>query len=494
MTLAQFGSDESMVVALQGPPSAVTSQGKELVARIDALPRTVVVSPWSAGTAIGGLRPRPGVAGIVVRVGHRSDEALTEMLELVEGQVEKTVTEPVQASIAGLPKIFASYAEANEHASKTGEMIAIPVLLLVLLLVFRTVVAALIPVIVGGVVVAATEGVMRLLLGAVEIDAFALGAAGMMGLALGVDYSLLVVSRFREERAKADMPTAMRATVEASARSIVPAATGLLLAMALAPQVLPGAVVSSSALAIMIATVLSAFSALFAVPAAIMLLGSNLERWSLPKRTFVRGAPLRLSSRIARRPRAVVGIVLGLLLLGVVGARSTPAWPAPELLPEGGEGRVEEEQVERALGPGWLAPIEVVVSGRGEPMTSPRRMRSLVAFQELVQEEGGVEAVAGFGAIQRSLKPLSGFESQLVRQQRGARRLDNGLERTQGGVRRSGSSLRAAAAGAGQLSQGVEDAASGAGSAHPGPGRCRHRIEPDDGGAVACQRRHGQAC
>lgn len=463
VTLKQFGSDESMVVALRGPAGAVTRQGKVLATRIDALPKTIVVSPWSSGTAISGLRPDPGTAGIVVRVGHQKDEALSEMLDLVEGQVERTVREPVQASIAGLPKIFSSYADANETASRTGEMIAIPVLLLVLLLVFRTVVAALIPVVVGGVVVAATEGVMRLMLGAVEIDAFALGAAGMMGLALGVDYSLLVVSRFREERAKADQAAAVRATVEASARSIVPAACGLLLAMALAPQVLPGTVVSSSALAIMIATVLSAFSALFAVPAAIMLLGGNLERWSLPKRTFVRGGALRLSGRIARRPRVVVGIVLGLMLLGVVGTTLDTGVATPELLPEGSEGRVEEEQVERALGPGWLAPIEVVVSGRGEPMTSPRRMRSLVAFQELVQQEKGVEEVAGFSTIQRSLEPLSGFESQLAAQQRGARRLGDGLARTRDGVWQSGDSLRAAAAGAGRISEGVADAKDGAG-------------------------------
>lgn len=463
VTLRQFGSDESMVVALRGPRGAVTRQGKVLAGRIDSLPKTVVVSPWSSGTAISGLRPSPGAAGIVVRVGHREDEALSEMLDLVEGQVERTVTEPVQASIAGLPKIFSSYADANETASRTGEMIALPVLLLVLLLVFRSVVAALIPVVVGGVVVAATEGVLRLLLGAVEIDAFALGAAGMLGLALGVDYSLLVVSRFREERAKADQAAAVRATVEASARSIVPAACGLLLAMALAPQVLPGAVVSSSALAIMIATVFSAFSALFAVPAAIMLLGSNLERWSLPKRSFVRGGALRLSGRVARRPRAVVGIVLGLMLLGVVGTTLDTGVATPELLPEGSEGRVEEEQVEKALGPGWLAPIEVVVSGRGEPMTSPRRMRSLVAFQELVQRERGVDEVAGFSTIQRSLAPLSGFESQLAAQQRGAKRLGDGLARTREGVWRSGDSLRAAAAGAGRLSEGVAEAEDGAG-------------------------------
>src|ERR1700709_1656342 len=78
ITLRQFGSDESMVVALHGPPAAVVRQGRELATRIESLPRTIVVSPWSAGTAIGGLRPKPGVAGIVVRVGHRDGQALTE--------------------------------------------------------------------------------------------------------------------------------------------------------------------------------------------------------------------------------------------------------------------------------------------------------------------------------------------------------------------------------------------------------------------------------
>jgi RND superfamily putative drug exporter len=463
ITLNQFGSDESMVVALRGPRVAVARQGRTLVGRIDSLPKTIVVSPWSAGMAIGGLRPKPGVAGIVVRVGHRSDQALTEMLELVEGQVERTVTAPVRASIAGLPKIFASYADANQHASKAGELIALPVLLLVLLLVFRSVVAALIPIVAGGAVVAATEGVMRLLLGAVEIDAFALGAAGMMGLALGVDYSLLVVSRFREERTKVDLPTAVRVTVETTARSIIPAGSGLVLAMLIASQALPGAVVTSSALAIMIATVLSAFSALFAVPAAIMLLGRHLDRWSLPRRYSVRGAPVWLTSRISRRPRAVVAIVLGLLLLGALASTLNTGVATPGLLPKGDRGRVEEEQVQRALGPGWLAPIEVVVSGRGEPVTSPRRMRSLVAFQDQVQHEEGVETVAGISTIQHNLKPLSGFESQLAKQQRGVTRLGNGLARTDSGAQRNSSGLRAAAAGAGQVRHGVEAAGAGAG-------------------------------
>ena len=463
ITLRQFGSDESMVVALRGPRAEVARQGRRLVARLDELPRTVVVSPWSTGTTIGGLHPSPGVAGIVVRVGHRSDQVLAEMLELVEGRVNKTVRPPVDASIAGLPEVFSSYAHASTHASNTGELIAIPVLLLILLLVFRSVVAALIPVVAGGFVVGATQGVMRLLLGVVEIDAFALGAAGMMGLALGVDYSLLVVSRFREERENAELPVAVRATVARTARSVVPAASGLLLAMGIAAAVLPGAVVSSSALAIMIATVLSAVSALFAAPAAIMLLGSNLDRWSLPRRRSARGFAALASTRLARRGGVAVALVAVLLVLGALSSTLDTGVATPGLLPPGEHGRVEEERVEHALGPGWVAPIEVVMSGQGEPMTSPGRMRSLIAFQKKVGRDEGVQSVAGFGAIQRGLKPLSGFESQLVEQQRGSTRLDTGIARTSGGAMRSSSGMRRAAAGASRLGRSVEAASDGAG-------------------------------
>jgi len=464
ITLRQFGSDESMVVALSGPADAVAEQGKELVGRIDALPKTLVVSPWSPGTAIGGLQPKPGVAGIVVRVEHRNEEALSGMLDLVEGQVERTVRAPVDASIAGLPKIYDSYAEANESASRTGEMIALPLLLLVLLLVFRSVVAALIPVIVGGATVAATEGVMRLTMGVFEIDAFALGAAGMMGLALGVDYSLLFVSRFREERGKSNLNVAIQTTIERTARSILPAAGGLLLAMLIAPQVLPGALVSSSALAIMIATAFSAFSALFAVPAAIVLLGDNLERWTLPQRRRVkRNRALGISNRIASRPRLVALIVFGLVALSLISTTLDTAIGTPSLLPKGAEGRVEAEHVEDALGPGWLAPVEFVVSGNGEPMTSPQRLRSLVKLQERVQNDPGVERVAGLRTLQRRLAPLSTFEEQLTSQQRGSRRLSDGLVRVAEGAEENSSGIRAAAAGAGQVSQGVGEAGEGAG-------------------------------
>jgi RND superfamily putative drug exporter len=484
ITLQKFGSDESMIVSLRGPRALVVRQGRELTAGLDDLPKTLVISPWTANGSVKGLRPSPGVAGIVVRVGHQSNEDLEGMLELVEGQIGKTVTAPVSASVAGLPKVFDAYKEANQDAARTGELIAVPILLIVLLLVFRSVLAALIPVVIGGAVVSGTEGIMRLLLGAFEFDAFALGAVGMMGLALGVDYSLLVVSRFREERHKHDLPTAVQVTVEAAGRAIIPAGLGLCLAMLVASQILPGVTVSSSALAIMIATLLSMFSALWMAPAVAMLLGGNLDRWSLPGRFAVRGSALQLTRRVASSPRAVGAVVVVLLFLGVWASTLDSAVATPQLLPPGSPGRVDGEDVARDLGPGWLAPIEVVVNGRGEAMTSPDRLRSLTAFQDQVESDSGVESMVGFGQIERSLKPLSGFEGQLVKQEHESSRLSSGLSRIEHGAAAGSDGLAEAATGAGRLSSGVGSAATGAGllvqgldAAHTGSSQLTQGVE-----------------
>src|SRR5262249_35561069 len=78
---------------------------------------------------------------------------------------------------------------------------AAPLLLIVLLLVFRSLIAALIPLAFGALTVLAGRGVLVFLSSLMSIDALSLVVCTMMGLALGVDYSLLIVSRFREELA-----------------------------------------------------------------------------------------------------------------------------------------------------------------------------------------------------------------------------------------------------------------------------------------------------
>ena len=413
---------------------------------------------------LAGLAPRPGTAALLVRTAGPTTDQVSGLLSPVERKIDATVKDPVHASVAGLPVVIDSLRNAIGNAASLGELIAVPVLLLVLLFVFRSVLAAFVPLLVGGTVVVASKGVLDVLQHLVELDLFVVGVTAMMGLALGVDYSLLVVSRFREERRRAELPEAIEATVAGTARSIVPAGAALVLGMAVGAMALPNLFIRSVAIGIGTATVLSVVSALVMVPALLVLFGRHLERWSLPERRVERSAALRWSRRTAASTPAVLGLVFALFVLSGIALGLNSGIATAGLLPSGDPGHVQQEEVERALGPGWGAPAEVVLDGRGTPLTSPGRLKAIANFQRQVEEDPGVASAAGLLPLEHASTQLVGFESGLVRQEHGLDRLESGLGRLGDGAAQSTAGLTRAAVGSRALHAGVGAASAGAGA------------------------------
>jgi putative drug exporter of the RND superfamily len=465
IALKEFGSDDAMVVMLRGPHAQVRRQGRQLAGRLEAMPRMLVVTPWSGGGSIDGLSPSPEVVTLLVRVEATEAEEAS-VLPPVQHAVDARVRDPVHASIAGLPVITESLQKSGNDAAKLGELIAVPVLLLVLLLVFRSVLAAVMPVVVGGAVVMATRGLLAILNHFLPIDLFSASVVGMMGLALGVDYSLLVVSRFREERRKSDgdVGEAARITMQATARSVIPAGCGLSLAMLVSMTLLQGSIIRSAAIAVIVATLLSVISAICVVPALLTVLGDNLDRWALPMRQTGQVARLRWARRIAQRPGAVIAIVLVLVLLSGWAFGIDTGVASTAFLPPGDAGRQQQEEVEDALGPGWTAPMEVVVNGHGRPVTSTERLRALASFQHHVERDPGVATMAGFSAIARSAERSAAAETELAKQERGLKRLAVGIGRAHKGALLNTRGLQEAAAGSGKLEAGLGAAHGGAGA------------------------------
>jgi RND superfamily putative drug exporter len=460
--LREFGNDYPMIVLLRGPQGAVERQGRRLARRVRETPPMIVTSPWERGPTVAGLTPRPGVAALLVRTASPLGDTVLGLLPPLQRQVDRTVRGPVKASIAGLPVVIDSLHSSITDAAKLGQLIATPILLLVLLLVFRSVLAALIPLLIGSSIVMATRGILSLLLNFVELDLFVIGISAMMGLALGVDYSLLVVSRFREERKRAELPEAMVATVTATARSILPAGGALLLAMVVAQAALPNLIIRSVAIGISVATLLSIFCALCIVPSLLTLFGRNLDRWALPPRRSGQVAPLRWSRRVVARPGLVLGLVFVLVVLSGIAFNLHSEVPTAALLPDGNAGRVQQEEIEDALGPGWLSPTEVVINGRNQPVTSQARLDAIADFQRNAEEDPGVASVGGVAPIARGARQLAGIEDGLASQERGLDRLETGLGKLGDGAARGADGLASAAAGSKRFASGVS--AVGAGS------------------------------
>ena len=193
------------MILLRGPAAALDRQGPELIRALRRDPKVTTLSPWDRGN-VSQLRPDPRRALILADFHVDVKTAVNDTVEQLEDAIEEEIHPPVRATQTGYATISRAIQDESISSTEQGELLALPFLLLVLLLVFRSPIAAAIPLGFGAITVVASRGVLHFFTSWFSIDAFALTVCTMMGLALGVDYALLMVSRFREELAAGKEP------------------------------------------------------------------------------------------------------------------------------------------------------------------------------------------------------------------------------------------------------------------------------------------------
>jgi putative drug exporter of the RND superfamily len=453
-----FGDSAPFVILLRGPGAAIDRQGPELVAALREDPRVTTLSPWDTGS-VQRLRPTPSKALIIADFHVNTRTAVNETVPHLNNVIEEEISAPVDATQTGYATLSRAIQEDNLDASKQGELVALPFLLVILLLVFRSPIAALIPLAFGAITVVSSRGILYFFTGWFEIDAFALTVCSMMGLALGVDYALLMVSRFREELAEGREPIeAARLTRRHAGRTVAFAGSTLLLSMIVSLFILPGSLLASLAGTVCMVVILSVLVATTAGPAILSLLGPNVDRWRLGA-TAPAGGRSRLMTMVgaALKKPAVATLLIGALLLALatpaIGLKTGP--PSPEQLSQDAPARQDAELIDDSFGPGYEAPFQVVaVSGEG-PITDAKDLAALENFQRKVAAIPGVRTVIGPGPAVKRVEPLQ--------------RLGNSFLSSKGNVAqvkelaRLGRSLEVAAGGVGQLREGISEASNGAG-------------------------------
>ncbi|HZK15724.1 MAG TPA: MMPL family transporter, partial [Solirubrobacterales bacterium] len=229
-----FGDSAPFAVLLQGPPKALDRQGPRLIGAMREDPAVTTLSPWDRGR-LGRLRPEPNTALIIADFHVDVEEAVRETVPQLNATLEEEIRPPVEYTQTGFATLSRAIQDESIAATHRGELIALPILLIVLMLVFRSPIAAAVPLLCGGLVVFGSRGILSYLTGSMSIDGFALVVCTMMGLALGIDYALLMVSRFREEmRGGAKPLDAAWTTRRTSGRTVIFAASTLILSMAVA--------------------------------------------------------------------------------------------------------------------------------------------------------------------------------------------------------------------------------------------------------------------
>jgi len=465
-----FGDTAIFVVLLQGQPDAIDQQGPELIRSLRRDPKVTTVSPWDRGS-VGTLRPSPREALIIADFHVDAHEAVSDKVPLVERTIEEEIHPPVTATQTGAATLTRTIQDDSISASERGELIAMPILLIVLLIVFRSPVAAAIPLAFGAVAVLTSRGLLSLLTSFFGIEALALVVCSMMGLALGVDYALLLVSRFREELAEgADPLTAAWTTRRTAGRTTIFAGSTLILSMVVALFVVPGALLASLAAALALVVLLTVLVATLVGPPILVMLGPNIDRWRVgPAPNGERSRLMKVVGAALSRP-VPVAIAIGavvLILAGPALALKTGPFTIEEL-PHDSTARLDAERIRDTVGSGFEAPFVVIAAAREGTITEPTRLSALTRWQRRVAAIPGVQSVIGPGQVARAVEPLRRRGAVLLSSDRKSGplanldRLGRNLGRAADGIAALRNGLSRATYGAELLAQGSSQAEAGA--------------------------------
>jgi RND superfamily putative drug exporter len=328
---AKFGGQTNLVL-LVTPRSgtvddaAAQRDGAALTAALAAEPGVTDVASYfgaacepAAGpcpTGAPALRAQNGTDALVV--GHiAGDDA--EVFERGEEIIERYAGEyrSLTVRVGGAAGVNHDVTDQVTTSLAIAEAIAVPLTLVLLLLAFGSFVSALLPLAVGGVAILGTFAELAVLGEITDVSIFSINLTTALGLGLGIDYALFMVSRFREQLAAGDsVPDAVARTVATAGRTVIYTAVAVMAALA-ALLVFPLYFLRSFGYAGIGVVAIAAFGALVLLPALLAVLGHRVNAGRVRRRA-TEGAPARfwgrLAGRVMRRP-ALFGLPVVALLL-----------------------------------------------------------------------------------------------------------------------------------------------------------------------------------
>jgi RND superfamily putative drug exporter len=370
---------------LGAPPSAVV-----VVFSSPTLRAGTPAFELAAAQAMQDIPSAPHVVGVISHVlqprqvsadGHTAYDIVTLDLEPDESPAAVPILRDrlrdapgLQVELAGGPAFYGDIQEVSESDLRRSELISLPLAALALVLVFGSLVAAGVPLVVGGAAVVVALAAIFLVASVTPMSIFVLNLATLLGLGLGVDYSLLMTSRFREEliRRPPDAPDrvaeAVRITVATAGRAVF--FSGLTVLLGLIGLVLfEFMILRSVGIAGAIVVGLAVAAALTLLPALLSIMGTNLDRLAVRRVAAAPGTDgpwARLARRVMRHPVAVLVPTLAfLLVLGSPFLHVRFNAPDSSVLPADVPSRQAFDRLGAEFGVGEFAPISIAVRTAG---------------------------------------------------------------------------------------------------------------------------------
>ncbi|MBG0566550.1 MMPL family transporter [Actinoplanes sp. NEAU-A11] len=326
---------------------AVTDAGTELSNRLAAeADVSNVTSYWIAGKPPQ-LRSNDGRKALIGATVRGDETTVNKILDDLVPRYEGT-HDGLDVRVGGSAMFWKETTEQSQKDGTKGEAIAFPVTMIVLIIVFGSIVAGLVPLAVAIVTMLLGMGVLWVVASTTDLSVFAVSVVTLLGLGLSIDYSLLMVNRYREELAHGrDTRDALRVTVTVAGRTVAFSAITIVLVLA-GLLFIPLPAVSSLGYGAIITALMAAVGSLTVLPALLAILGPRIERGRILRRRRPAAGPAdaesgfwhRLATFVMRRPIPVATAVIALLLLlGVPFLGIKLGMPDERSMPESSQAR-----------------------------------------------------------------------------------------------------------------------------------------------------------
>jgi putative drug exporter of the RND superfamily len=398
---------------------AVAAAGLDLTGRL-AQEKNVeqVVSYWSLGS------PPPLASGdgtqalVLGRIDPppSSDKQTEDFTDERAGEISEKYTQDgdvIAVGVGGWAEVFRQAGDTVEKDLQRAEIITLPVVLILLVLVFGSVVAASLPLAVGAIAVLGTFLVLQILTGATDVSVYAINMTTAMSLGLAIDYSLFIVSRYREEMRNGMEPhDAVVESVRTAGRTVV--FSGLTVGVSLAAlMVFPLIFLRSFAYAGIAVVTIAVAGAVVTLPAMLAVLGRRVDALSFHRRrTEGEGSGFwhRLATAVMRRPIVVSVIVVGfLLVLGLPFFGINFGIPDDRVLPEEATSRQVQDDIRDNFDSQEAGAVSVVAADAGSATAIKKDISSYAS--ELSSIEGVSRVDALTGSFQQGLKVIGPSEA-----------------------------------------------------------------------------------
>src|SRR6476469_56667 len=382
--------------------------GTDIAAQLQASPHVAnVTSAWTAPpTATPALVSKDGKTGLIVAGitgGETNAQKYTK--ELTERLVHDRDGVTVRAG--GEAMIYVQINGQTEKDLLLMESIAIPLSFIVLVWVFGGLMSAALPLAVGGFAILGSMAVLQAVTFVTDVSIFAMNLTVAMGLALAIDYTLLIISRFRDELAEgADRDRALIRTMTTAGRTVLFSAMTVALSM-VAMVLFPMYFLKSFAYAGIAVVAFAAVAAIVVAPAAIVLLGDRLDALDirrLVRRILGRPEPTpksiedsfwyRCTKFVMRRPIPIgLAIIVLLLLLGAPFLGAKWGFPDDRVLPQSLSAREVGDQMRKDFAVDAARDATVVIPDASG--ITPQELGRYAADLSLVPEVTSVSSPTG---------------------------------------------------------------------------------------------------